>query len=333
MEGGGLRPAGGPQADGAIGCPVGGVRVATSMRSGGELGGAGRPDGRPPWTAPGVSWADADEAGAALMVASNTGARIVVLARGRVIREVASGPLAPIGIRPGGGCVWTRSYDGAIDVLDLETGVSLERFDAAAGGAAAVVAATPAARVVAGATGPSVSMRLRPFQPARRIEAGREAGAQGLAVSADGRLAAAAGERERVQPWDVPSATRLRAVDQPGGIGANVVFTPDGSTLPSAGESRDVGVLRLDLPARLAAARARLVGGGGGRGAAFAEPGWWERALLEPDVDPEMAASARLAQEGARWPRLRLPGAGGTVRPCNPTLPSRSPRSRRWRSS
>ncbi len=508
VEEGGLRPAGGPQADGAIWYPDGGVRVATSIRTGGELGGAWRPDGRALWTSPGVSWADASEAGTALLVASNSGPRLVDLTRGRVIWEVASGPLARIGIAPGGGYGWTSSYDGAIDVLDLETGVALVRFDADAGLAATVVATTPGARVVAVATGPTVSTWLRPLRPARRIGAGLEAGAQGLAVSADGRLAAAADERGRVvvadiatgallrgwqltegvrglafspdggtlaaaprqealvlldvstgaerripmpwrvsavgwQPgvslvaagrtgavatvtpatgevtapiqavpgaiwhvtplpdgrvlvgshgaagknpvsvvdpttgrvsvlldgapsryrhavspdgalvavgqqdglvplvelatgrvratlhaddgptmgvafssdgrtlattgfggrvvlWDVPSATRLRAVDQHGGIGANVVFTPDGSTLLSVGESGDVGVLRLDLPARLAAARARLVGAGGNRGAAFAALGWWERALTEADVAPEVAASARLALQGSR---------------------------------
>ena len=54
----GLRAAGGPQADGALWQPDGGVRVATSLRTGGELGGAWRQDGRPLWTSPGVSWAD-----------------------------------------------------------------------------------------------------------------------------------------------------------------------------------------------------------------------------------------------------------------------------------
>ena len=122
----------------------------------------------------------------------------------------------------------------------------------------------------------------------------------GVAFSPDGQTLATTGYAGRVVLWDVPSATRLRAVDQHGGIGANVVFTPDGSTLLSVGESHDIGVLRLDLPARLAAARSTLVHGGD-RGAAFAALGWWERVLAEPDVQPEVAASARRALGLSPW--------------------------------
>lgn len=138
----------------------------------------------------------------------------------------------------------------------------------------------------------------------------------GVAFSPDGQTLATTGYAGRVVLWDVPTATRLRAVDQHGGIGANVVFTPDGSTLLSVGESHDIGVLRLDLPARLAAARSTLVHGGD-RGAAFAALGWWERIVAEPDMQPEVAASARRA--------LGLsPGSADTYRvpPASPTTRS-----------
>lgn len=500
---GGLVAAGGPQADGGLWRPDGELRVATSIRSGGELGGAWRADGRPLWTSAGVAWADATADGSALLVASTAGARVVDLRSGQQRWEVATGPLARLGVAPGESFVWTAGYDGAIDVLDLETGAAVVRLDAGGGRSATVVATSWDARVISVDSGNGVATWLRPLRPLRRLAAGLAGGAQGLAVSPDGRLVAAADEvgrvvlldlatgtqlrtwkltegvrslafapdglslaaaprgdalvilnllsgaprrvelpwrasavawpsadrvwvasrtgqlaawspgtgalspsiaavpgavwqlsplpdgrllvashgapdenpvrlldgatgtlvdllsgitsryRHAVSPdgdlaalaqqdglvpivelatgkvtttlhaddgptlgvafapdgrtlattgfggrvvmWDLPSATRLRDLDQHGGVGANVGFAPDGRALLSVGDSPHVGVLHLDLTERLAAARAALQGGKGGRAEAFATLGWWERVATERDASPRLRAQASLA--------------------------------------
>ncbi len=231
--------------DQALWQPDDGRRVATSNRTGGELGGVWSAAGEALWTGSSVTGADLD--GDLLLVGSAESSWLVDLRTGARRWEIAGDPVARAGIAPGGRIGWLARFDGVLTLVSLEDGATQGTL---VGGGAAVVTVTPDARVIALSGGDgAVTIYLRPRPDARHpLAPGPDdppTATHGLAVDPTSTLAAVGSEDGTLTLLDLATGVVIdtRKVSESGV--RQVAFSADGTRLAAALRNDGVGVLDL----------------------------------------------------------------------------------------
>jgi hypothetical protein len=141
-----------------------------------------------------------------------------------------------VSVAPGGGEALSAGLDGTLRLWDLARGVETLRIDAGVGRlfAAAIVPGGPP-RALAGGDGGALGLwDLTTGAEVRRF-VGHTERVTGVALSADGRLAASAGEDRTVRLWDVQTGEPLRVLTGHTEAVQAVAVAPDGRHVLTGG--------------------------------------------------------------------------------------------------
>ena len=227
-----------PRADGGMGWPDGKLRVGTSLRTGGELGGAWSREGSPLWTEPGVAWVDADAAGQHLMVGTAGGVTWRSLTNQALLWERSLEPISRVGITPGEHYAWATRYNGTMLLLSLADGHTVAELAARPGTILSAVAASAEARLLTAVSGDELWSWLIPRNPPRHLGPEPSASAHALALSPDGRLVAVGDEAGTLILVDLATGVEIGRWQVGEGL-RGLAFSPDGlrlAVLPKAPE-------------------------------------------------------------------------------------------------
>ena len=233
-----------PRADGGMGWPDGDLRVGTSLRTGGELGGAWSATGSPRWTEPGVAWVDADAAGQHLLVGTAAGVSWRSLSDGALRWERSLEPISRVGIAPGERYAWASRYNGTVLLLSLDDGRTVAELAARPGTILSAVSASADARLLTASSDAELWTWLIPRSPPRHLGPQLSASAHALALSPDGRLVAVGDEAGGVILVDLATGVELGRWQVGEGL-RGLAFSPDGLSLAALPKAPELHLLDL----------------------------------------------------------------------------------------
>lgn len=238
--------------------------------------------------------------GGLVLVAGETGARLVRAADGRMTRRLAIGPVAASAVGPDGSSV-ALATGRRLTVHDLAEGAAPSIIPQPAGVQAIAYSPDGTMLAVAGADG-LVRLWSLGGKPLRDLR-GHRAAATDVAWSPDGSRLVSGSRDATARIWDVPSGANAHVLRGHTGPVNSVAFAPDGRSVLTAGRDGDARLWDAETGAQRQLLRWHF---GSIADASFSPDGRW--------IVTAGPATAQLWRTGARDPLFPF-GLGGHTRP------------------